>query len=49
VGADLGVMQADALRMRGSRPFLLSNLKNGTGVAEIAQFITTKGGLVAVQ
>jgi urease accessory protein len=47
VGADLDVMRADALRMRGPRPFLFSNLKNGTGVAEIALFISTKGGLTA--
>src|ERR1700750_576445 len=32
VGADLAVMQADTLRMRGVRPFLFSNLKSGTGV-----------------
>jgi len=45
VGADLAVMQADTLRMRGARPFLFSNLKSGTGVPEIARFITTAGGL----
>src|SRR6201987_1026839 len=45
VGADLAVMQADTLRMRGVRPFLFSNLKSGTGVPEIAQFIITEGGL----
>jgi len=49
VGADLAVMQADAQRMRGSRPFVFSNLKSGTGVAEIAEFITSKGGLTARQ
>src|SRR5689334_4895626 len=49
VGADLAVMQADAQRMRRSRPFVFSNLKSGTGVAEIAEFITSKGGLTARQ
>ena len=32
VGADLGVMERDARRMRGERPFLFSNLKTGEGV-----------------
>jgi urease accessory protein len=45
VGANLGVMEADARRMRGTRPFVFSNLKSGTGVDEIAYFILQKGGL----
>ncbi|MBY0401216.1 urease accessory protein UreG [Myxococcota bacterium] len=32
VGADLGVMDRDARRMRGERPFVFSNLKTGTGL-----------------
>jgi len=45
VGADLGIMDRDAKKMRVDRPFLFSNLKDGTGVDEIRQFIVTKGGL----
>ena len=45
VGADLGVMDRDARKMRGSRPFLFSNLKENRGVAEIADFILAAGGL----
>ena len=45
VGADLGVMDRDARKMRGERPFLFTNLKALQGVAEIAQFIVDKGGL----
>ena len=45
VGADLGVMEADTLRMRGKRPFVFSNLKSGEGVEPIADFIIEKGGL----
>lgn len=45
VGADLGVMEADTRRMRGSRPFVFSNLKSGHGVEQIASFIIDKGGL----
>ena len=49
VGADLGVMERDARKMRGERPFLFSNLKIDRGVAEVARFIVEKGGLVARQ
>ena len=45
VGADLAVMEADALRMRRTRPFIFSNLKSGEGVEPIAEFIIVKGGL----
>jgi len=39
VGADLSVMEADAKRMRGARPFVFTNLKEGTGVASIIDWI----------
>ena len=45
VGASLDVMQRDAKRMRGERPFVMTNLRVGDGVAEIARFIEEKGGL----
>ena len=45
VGANLGIMEADTLRMRGKRPFVFSNLKSGEGVEPIANFIIEKGGL----
>ena len=43
VGADLGVMERDAKRMRGERPFVFTNLRAGAGVDEIARFIEEKG------
>jgi urease accessory protein len=46
VGADLGIMDRDARRMRGERPFLFSNLKVNKGIDEVIQFIVDKGGLV---
>ncbi len=46
VGADLSVMDRDARKMRGVRPFVFSNLKQDEGVAEIAAFIQRQGGLV---
>jgi urease accessory protein len=45
VGADLGVMERDAKKMRGDRPFVFTNIKAGEGVAEIARFIKEIGGL----
>jgi urease accessory protein len=47
VGASLEVMDRDARKMRGSRPFLFTNLKANQGVAEIAEFIVTAGGVEA--
>ena len=45
VGADLGVMDRDAKKMRDERPFCFTNLKAGDGVAEIVEFIVEIGGL----
>jgi urease accessory protein len=45
VGASLDVMERDAKRMRGQRPFVFANLRSGQGVDEIVRFIETKGGL----
>ena len=47
VGASLEVMDRDARKMRGDRPFLFTNLKENQGVAEIAGFIARAGGLSA--
>lgn len=43
VGASLEIMERDAKKMRQGRPFVFSNLKNGTGVGEIVQFIISQG------
>jgi urease accessory protein len=45
VGASLEVMDRDARKMRGTRPFLFSNLKTGQGLHEIMSFIVQAGGL----
>jgi urease accessory protein len=45
VGASLEVMDRDARKMRGDRPFLFSNLKTGQGLDEIVRFIETQGML----
>lgn len=43
VGASLEVMDRDAKKMRGDRPFIFSNLKTGDGVQEIIAFIIRYG------
>ena len=49
VGADLTVMDADSKRMRDTRPFIFSNLKQGDGVDKIVAFIEQAGGLSPVR
>ena len=45
VGANLDIMQADAMRMRGKRPFIFTSLKTGGGADEIVAFIIENSGL----
>ena len=47
VGASLEVMDRDARKMRGRRPFLFTNMKSGDGVAKVAEMIEQTGGLIA--
>lgn len=46
VGASLEVMDRDAKKMRGDKPFIFSNLKKEQGLQEIIQFIEEQGMLV---
>ena len=43
VGASLEVMDRDARKMRGERPFVFSNLKTGQGLDAIVEFIEKQG------
>ncbi|MDW5312666.1 urease accessory protein UreG [Rhizobium sp. PL01] len=45
VGADLGVMERDASRMRAERPFVFSDMKRGEGIETIVDFLRVEGGL----
>ena len=46
VGASLSKMESDTKRMRGSRPFVMTNLRQGEGLQSIVRFIETTGGLL---
>ena len=43
VGASLDVMEKDARKMRGDKPFVFSDLKNGVGIEKIQSFIIKQG------
>ena len=45
VGASLEVMDRDARRMRGERPFIFSNMKTGVGLQQIIGYIEQQGML----
>jgi urease accessory protein len=45
VGVDLDLLQSDAARARGSRPFVMARLRQGEGVAPIVAFLERAGGL----
>jgi len=47
VGASLETMERESKRMRGTRPFVFTNLRVGNGVDAIANFIQEQGGLSA--
>jgi urease accessory protein len=47
VGANLDVMEQDTQRMRRQRPYVMTNLKTHTGVAEVVAFIEKRGMLTA--
>ncbi len=48
VGASLEVMDQDARRMRGERPFTFTNLKTGQGLPTVVEFIEREGLLVRI-
>lgn len=48
VNASLEVMERDSRKMRGQRPFVFCQVKNGKGVSEVVEFIERSGGLIRV-
>ncbi len=49
VEADLSIMERDALKMRGSRPFVFTNLKEGVGLDEIIGWLKSEVLLTAAR
>ena len=47
VGASLEVMDRDAKKMRGERPFVFTNLKTGQGLDQVIEFIIRQGMLAS--
>jgi len=47
VGASLEVMDRDARKMRGTKPFVFTNLKTGAGVEDVCAFVVREGLLEA--
>ena len=47
VGASLQIMEEDTRRMRGARPYVMSDMKSKTGLDSIVEFIEAKGLLTA--
>jgi urease accessory protein len=45
VGASLEVMDRDARKMRGEKPFVFTNMRSGDGVERVVETITRMGGL----
>jgi urease accessory protein len=43
VGASLEVMDRDARKMRGEKPFVFTNLKTGVGLDTVIEFILREG------
>jgi urease accessory protein len=46
VGADLDVMDRDAKKMRGTKPFVFTNLKTGQGIPAITDFLQQQANLL---
>jgi urease accessory protein len=45
VGASLAVMERDAKRMRGDRPFVFTSLRDGKGADEVLALLRGIGGI----
>ncbi|MBC7141291.1 MAG: urease accessory protein UreG [Rhodobacteraceae bacterium] len=45
VGVDLALLESDTKAARGARPFVLAQVRRGTGIAEVIGFLEKEGGL----
>jgi len=45
VGVDLGLLESDTRAARGSRPYVMAQVRKGVGVQEVVDFLQSEGGL----
>ena len=45
VGVDLALLEADTAQARGTRPYVMAQLRKDVGIADIIAFLQTEGGL----
>ena len=45
VGVDLALLTSDTAAARGHRPYVMAQIRNGLGLAEVVNFLQTEGGL----
>ncbi len=45
VGVDLDLLEADTRRARGDRPYVMAQVRQGVGIAEVVAFLQAEGGL----
>ncbi len=46
VGVDLALLQSDTATARGTRPYVMAQIRKGIGIDAVVQFLQTEGGLV---
>ncbi|MFD1880363.1 urease accessory protein UreG [Paracoccus pacificus] len=46
VGVDLDRLRTDAAAARGDRPFVMAQMRQGAGIAEVVAFLEREGGLI---
>jgi len=49
VGVDLALLEADTRSARGTRPYVLAQLRKGVGLERVIDFLQSEGGLVLSQ
>ncbi|MBA7656985.1 Urease accessory protein UreG [subsurface metagenome] len=49
MGADLSVMERDAKKMRGDRPFMFTNMRTGEGLDQVIRWIEREVLLIEPQ
>jgi urease accessory protein len=46
VGVDIALLTSDTANARGPRPYVMAQIRNGIGLAEVIAFLQSEGGLI---